>query len=284
MLSAHSHLCFSSAFLRVVNPGDMCLDLDLRSNQLTKLASKIGNLRSLRVLKLAYNRLEFLPASILQLVNCKLFLNGNPWLKPPSRRHLFCPEHDDDGGRPPVPTFPKKRQAAVMVGLFASRQGHLNVLLTRRSKTMRTYAGETALPGGKMEPQDLSLEDTACRKAHEECGITLNRHKVRKLATLSPFPTRGNLIVTPIVFFIANQTLMPRLNAEEVDVLDVLIEVAVLGYGREPEFERKAAGQLSMSEIITIALREAPKFQSDEQAHHVAKHDILEDGPRSPLA
>ena len=65
---------------------------------------------------------------------------------------------------------------------------------------------------------------------------------------------------------------------------DVLIEVAVLGYGREPEFERKAAGQLSMSEIITIALREAPEFQSDEQAHHVAKHDILEDGPRSPLA
>ncbi|WAQ90061.1 hypothetical protein PtA15_12A46 [Puccinia triticina] len=80
MLSAHSHLRFS----RVVNRGDMCLDLDLRSNQLTELASEIGNLRSLRVLKLAYNRLEFLPASILQLVDCKLFLNGNPWLKPPS--------------------------------------------------------------------------------------------------------------------------------------------------------------------------------------------------------
>ncbi|WAQ90062.1 hypothetical protein PtA15_12A47 [Puccinia triticina] len=69
-------------------------------------------------------------------------------------------------------------------------------------------AGETALPGGKMEPQDLSLEDTARREAHEECGITLNRHKVRKLATLSSFLTRGNLIVTPIVFFIADQTLM----------------------------------------------------------------------------
>jgi hypothetical protein len=65
---------------------------------------------------------------------------------------------------------------------------------------------------------------------------------------------------------------------------DVLIEVAVLGFGREPDFQRKAEGQLSMTEIITIALREAPEFQSDDQAHHVAKHDILEDGPRSPLA
>jgi hypothetical protein len=65
---------------------------------------------------------------------------------------------------------------------------------------------------------------------------------------------------------------------------DILIEVAVIGYGREPDFERKAAGQLAMSEIITIALQEAPEFQSDDQALGVAKHDLLEDGsPRGTL-
>jgi 8-oxo-dGTP pyrophosphatase MutT (NUDIX family) len=63
-----------------------------------------------------------------------------------------------------------------------------------------------------MEPQDLTLEHTARREAHEECGITLNRHKVRKLATLSPFLSRGNLIVTPVVFFITDQTLMVRVS------------------------------------------------------------------------
>ncbi|POW05523.1 hypothetical protein PSHT_10783 [Puccinia striiformis] len=87
-------------------------------------------------------------------------------------------------------------------GLFASRHGHLNVLLTRRSKTMRTYAGETALPGGKMEPKDSTLEETARREAQEECGITRNPDKVIKLTSLDPFLTRSNLIVTPIVFFL----------------------------------------------------------------------------------
>ncbi|KAH9466862.1 hypothetical protein Pst134EB_001912 [Puccinia striiformis f. sp. tritici] len=111
--------------------------------------------------------------------------------------------------RPAVPdTFPIKRRAAVMVGLFASRHGHLNVLLTRRSKTMRTYAGETALPGGKMEPKDSTLEETARREAQEECGITRNPDKVIKLTSLDPFLTRSNLIVTPIVFFITDQSLM----------------------------------------------------------------------------
>ena len=31
----------------------------------------------------------------------------------------------------------------------------------RRSKTLRTYAGDTSLPGGKMEPRDRNVEDTA---------------------------------------------------------------------------------------------------------------------------
>lgn len=187
---------------------------------------------------------------------------------------------------------------------------------------MRTYAGQTALPGGKMEAQDWTLEDTARREAYEECGITTDRHKVRRLTTLAPFLSRGNLIVTPIVFFISDQTLIPRINTQEVDLLfshplesfvtgpitrsfenpwfstnvpyrlfefpsrhspitgftaDVLIQVAAIGYGREPSFDWKAPGQLEMDEIIRLALDQAEEFRTDDQANRVEKHDILDD-------
>ncbi|MBW0551767.1 hypothetical protein O181_091482 [Austropuccinia psidii MF-1] len=244
--------------------------------------------------------------------------------------------------RTQIDRFPNYRRAAVLVGLFPSRSGHLNVLLTKRSKTMRTYAGQTALPGGKFNSKDRNLEQTARREAFEECGLSLDYQKVKKLTSLDPFLTRGNLIVTPIVFFISDLSLMPSLNQNEVDTLfshplksllgldsslsinhsnqnlshspfsrsfdhswfstnspyklfefpskhspivgftaDVLLEVATIAYGREPYFQRKAPGQLSMSHIISIALVEAPEFQTDHQAKTVQSHDILEDGDRS---
>lgn len=76
-----------------------------------------------------------------------------------------------------------------MVALFSSRDGRsLNVLLTTRSLSMRTYvrqfrtflddlrltdgtcgslqAGNTALPGGKADPTDSDLVETARREGN----------------------------------------------------------------------------------------------------------------------
>ena len=41
-------------------------------------------------------------------------------------------------------------------------------LLDRRAASLSTYAGDTALPGGRVDPRDRSLEDTARREAFEE--------------------------------------------------------------------------------------------------------------------
>ncbi len=56
--------------------------------------------------------------------------------------------------------IPKSRHAAVLILLY-EKSGGLKVLLTTRSKTLRTHPGQTALPGGKMDETDQDAFETA---------------------------------------------------------------------------------------------------------------------------
>ncbi|SCZ90274.1 BZ3500_MvSof-1268-A1-R1_Chr9g10773 [Microbotryum saponariae] len=123
--------------------------------------------------------------------------------------------------KPPLDTYPVPAgRAAVLVALFGSRTGkNLNVLLSTRSKTLRTFPGHVALPGGKMEAGDMNLEATARREAFEEVGLPYNAEKIRYLTTLPPYLARNLLLVTPVVVFVIDYSLKPELNADEVDTV-----------------------------------------------------------------
>ncbi|KAJ7731704.1 NUDIX hydrolase domain-like protein [Mycena maculata] len=113
-------------------------------------------------------------------------------------------------------TYPRSRSAAVLVALFVGRLGDLYVLLNRRSATLRSYAGDTSLPGGKVDPEDRTIEDTARREAFEEIGLPRDKLKVPLLCILEPFLASNQLIVTPVVVLILDNTLRPILNTAEV--------------------------------------------------------------------
>ncbi|CUA78133.1 rhomboid-like protein [Rhizoctonia solani] len=115
--------------------------------------------------------------------------------------------------------FPRSRQAAVLVALFVGRLGDIYVLLSRRSLALRTYGGDTSLPGGRVEPKDRSIEDTARREAFEEIGLPIDKRRLKLLCILEPFLSGNNLIVTPVVVLIKDQSLKPKLNPPEVDLL-----------------------------------------------------------------
>ncbi|RXK40981.1 hypothetical protein M231_01829 [Tremella mesenterica] len=54
------------------------------------------------------------------------------------------------------------RQAAVLVAVFVKPgREDLSVLLTTRAKTLRRNPNQTALPGGKVDPEDPSPFHTA---------------------------------------------------------------------------------------------------------------------------
>ncbi|CAE6507758.1 unnamed protein product [Rhizoctonia solani] len=110
------------------------------------------------------------------------------------------------------------KTAAVLLLLFV-RDGHLRVLLTTRSKHLRSHPGDVALPGGKTDPMDASPVATALREAHEEIGLPAPSPAVHILGLLSPFVSYYRLAVTPVIAFLSDLTLLDHLkpNPEEVD-------------------------------------------------------------------
>ncbi|GAA5971141.1 hypothetical protein JCM11641_004159 [Rhodosporidiobolus odoratus] len=127
-------------------------------------------------------------------------------------------------------------RSAVLVALFGSRSGqNLNMLLSTRSAHLRTYPGQVALPGGKMDAEDINLEATARREAFEEIGLPIDTTQQRYLTALPPFLARSTMLVTPIVCFVLDYSLKPELNQNEVaDLFSFPLEGFLTSDARHP--------------------------------------------------
>ena len=77
----------------------------------------------------------------------------------------LCDFKPRPGSEPCPAAVPAYRRAAVLLGLFAGRNGELYVILSKRSSRLRSHGGDTAIPGGRFEPTDRDLEHTARREA-----------------------------------------------------------------------------------------------------------------------
>lgn len=121
--------------------------------------------------------------------------------------------------------------SAVMAPLF-ERDGELLILLTRRSWTLRSHAGEVSFPGGRQDPGE-TLWETAMREADEEIalpvGSAVQIGELDRLQTIS-----SGSSVYPFVAFVED---LPNLtpNPGEVDrILEVpLSELTAPGVFRE---------------------------------------------------
>lgn len=88
------------------------------------------------------------------------------------------------------------RLAAVLIP-FLWCEGGWRLLFTRRNAGLAEHSGQVAFPGGRMDAQDRTPEQTALREAHEEIG--LDPADVRTLGRLRQFMTITNYLVTPVV-------------------------------------------------------------------------------------
>lgn len=75
----------------------------------------------------------------------------------------------------------------MLVPLYRDAAGELRLVLIRRTER-GLHGGQLAFPGGKRDPDDTTLLDTALREVSEEIG--LERASIEVRATLDPFETR----------------------------------------------------------------------------------------------
>lgn len=76
----------------------------------------------------------------------------------------------------------------MLVPLFLASDGQdPHAVFTRRRTDLRRHAGEISFPGGRRDPDDADLADTALREAEEEIGLP--RTRVTILGELPPVST-----------------------------------------------------------------------------------------------
>ena len=95
------------------------------------------------------------------------------------------------------------RRAAVLAVFRVANDGGLELLFIKRAEWEGDpWSGHVAFPGGRHEPGDESLEDTAVRETREELGVDVRQHG-RIIGTLDELHPRGPglppIVVRPYV-------------------------------------------------------------------------------------
>ena len=124
-----------------------------------------------------------------------------PSLDHPTLRRLKVALAERPGALAPDDGAP--RRAAVAIVLREAGESGLELLLIKRSEREGDpWSGQIALPGGRHDPTDATLQDTAVRETREETGIDLAADGI-VLGTLDELrprtPTLPSIIVTPFV-------------------------------------------------------------------------------------
>ncbi len=112
-------------------------------------------------------------------------------------------------------------EAAVLAGLVPRPQG-VQVLLTRRTETLRNHGGQVGFPGGRIEPGDRNPVAAALRESSEE--IALPYERVQALGYLDPFVTISSFRVTPVVAVIDPAFVPVPQPAEVAEVFEVPLD------------------------------------------------------------
>ena len=122
------------------------------------------------------------------------------------------------------------RLASVLVVIYGQKP---IVIMTEKPKHMKFHAGEISFPGGKLDPNDSDLLETALRETREEIGLTITKEQV--IGQLEPVVTlNSGFMILP---FVAVVDTIPSLsaNAEVEEIFHISLDSFLKTMARDPD-------------------------------------------------
>jgi 8-oxo-dGTP pyrophosphatase MutT (NUDIX family) len=110
------------------------------------------------------------------------------------------------------------RPSAVLILLYPNEQQQTSVLLIERMTYNGHHSGQIAFPGGKVEPTDRDLQETALREFFEETGADITPTVIGKLTPV--YIPISKFMVQPFVSYVEQK---PNFSASAYEV-NALIE------------------------------------------------------------
>lgn len=125
-------------------------------------------------------------------------------MEPPSRQQLLK-----------IPRTEAPREGAVLIAFFHDQQG-INTIMIQRSVYDGVHSGQIAFPGGRRDPTDQSLTETALREAIEEVGV--QRDAIKVIGSLSRlYIPPSNFDVLPVIAVLSKR---PALTIQPDEVTE----------------------------------------------------------------
>ena len=144
--------------------------------------------------------------------------------------------------------------SAALIPLYRDANGDVRLVLIRRGAG-GIHGGHLAFPGGKRDPGDASLRETAVREAHEEIGLA--PAAVEVLAELPSIETRtSGFRIHPFLARIIRPAGWQPCVREVAEILEVrLSELAA------EESHRTASSSLSAAEAQRVPFYRVGPYQ-----------------------
>ena len=135
-------------------------------------------------------------------------------MSPPFRKALIEGQKD---------VIKKAKKAGVLALFYPDASQQTKLVLTLRKTYKGVHSAQIGFPGGKLEPQDISLKHAAIRETFEEVGVPLNQIEVLRALTEVYIPP-SNFYVQPFIGVCKTTPIFVKQDNEVQEVIEVSLK------------------------------------------------------------